>query len=132
MSSTTVAAGDDPRDASAEAPLTFPDSWQVESPVRSTFTILPLALTNTRALADAFSSSVMFASGLIMVTRNRYLSWPSLLLSINSVINQHPLRAKEGGQSPASTIVLAVAAVVASYLPLVLLGPDRTLAASAA
>ena len=35
----------------------------------------------------------------------RYLAWPSLVMSINSVINQHPLRTKEGGNSPISTLV---------------------------
>lgn len=66
----------------------------------------------------------MFVSGLIMVSRNRcvsspdrptsvllnsftvrYLAWPALLLSINSAVNQHPLRTKEGGNSPLSTLV---------------------------
>ncbi|KAK7683849.1 hypothetical protein QCA50_013227 [Cerrena zonata] len=74
-------ATDDPRDPAAETKLTFPDSWQVES-------------------SDGLSASVMFISGLIMVTRNRFLAWPSLLMSINSIINQHPLRTKEGGNSP--------------------------------
>ncbi|KAH8097108.1 hypothetical protein BXZ70DRAFT_1009421 [Cristinia sonorae] len=101
--------GDDPRDASSETKLTFPDSWQVEE-------------------SDPLSASVMFASGLIIVTRNRYLSWPSLLLSINSVINQHPLRTKEGGNSPLSTLILAVCALFASYIPMVMLsvGPNQT------
>lgn len=70
----------------------------------------------------------MFVSGLIMVTRNRcvhivmvvstrpelelafafpcrYLAWPCLLLSINSVINSHPLRVKEGSQAGVSVIM---------------------------
>ncbi|KAI0074604.1 hypothetical protein K474DRAFT_1665224 [Panus rudis PR-1116 ss-1] len=99
-------AGDDPRDPASETKLTFPDTWQVES-------------------SDGLSSSVMFISGLIMVTRNRYLAWPSLLMSINSVINQHPLRTKEGGNSPLSTLVLGVSALLASYLPLVMIQPQR-------
>jgi len=100
------AAGDDPRDPSAETKLVFPETWQGDS-------------------GDGLSASVMFVSGLIMVTRNRFLAWPSLILSINAVINQHSLRTKEGGNSPLSTLVLAVSALIASYLPLVLIGPNR-------
>ncbi|KAL1948454.1 hypothetical protein VTO73DRAFT_12529 [Trametes versicolor] len=102
--SSAVVPGDDPRDASAEAPLSLPEKWQTDS-------------------FDALSSSMMFVSGLIMVTRNRYLAWPSLLLSINSVINQHPLRMKEGAQSNISVIMLGIGALIASYLPLILIGP---------
>ncbi|OJT10697.1 hypothetical protein TRAPUB_12790 [Trametes pubescens] len=102
--SSAVIPGDDPRDPSAEAPLSLPEKWQTDS-------------------FDALSSSMMFVSGLIMVTRNRYLAWPSLLLSINSVINQHPLRMKEGAQSSISVIMIGVAALIASYLPLILIGP---------
>ncbi|KAI0372516.1 hypothetical protein BV20DRAFT_964109 [Pilatotrama ljubarskyi] len=102
--SSAVVPGDDPRDPSAEAPLTLPEKWQTDS-------------------LDALSSSMMFVSGLIMVTRNRYLAWPALLLSINSVINQHPLRTKEGGQSNISVILLGIGALIASYLPLILIGP---------
>ncbi|KAH9903416.1 hypothetical protein C8Q73DRAFT_785998 [Cubamyces lactineus] len=104
MSSSAVVPGDDPRDPSAETPLTLPEKWQTES-------------------MDALSSSMMFVSGLIMVTRNRYLAWPAFLLSINSVINQHPLRTKEGGQSNVSVVLLGIAALIASYLPLIMIGP---------
>jgi len=41
------------------------------------------------------SLSGMFFAGLIMITKNRYLAWPAVVLSIMSVINQHPLRQKE-------------------------------------
>ncbi|KAI0943161.1 hypothetical protein AcV7_002384 [Taiwanofungus camphoratus] len=70
--------------------------------------------------------SVMFISGLIMVTRNRFLAWPSLILSLNSVINQHPLRTKEGGNSPSVTLMLAITGLITSYLPLIMLGPQKT------
>ncbi|KAL7284584.1 hypothetical protein ACG7TL_001877 [Trametes sanguinea] len=102
--SSAVVPGDDPRDPSAEAKLTLPEKWQTDS-------------------LDALSSSMMFVSGLIMVTRNRYLAWPALLLSINSVVNQHPLRTKEGGQGGLSVIMMGIAALLASYLPLMLIGP---------
>ncbi|KAI0827399.1 hypothetical protein BC628DRAFT_1318391 [Trametes gibbosa] len=107
--SPTVVLGDDPRDFSAEAKLTLPEKWQT----------------------DSFGAhGLMFVSGLIMVTRNRYLAWPALLLSINSVINQHPLRSKEGGQSNASVIMLGFGALIASYLPLILIGPAERVAPS--
>ncbi|EIW53358.1 uncharacterized protein TRAVEDRAFT_133113 [Trametes versicolor FP-101664 SS1] len=102
--SSAVVPGDDPRDASAEAPLSLPEKWQTDS-------------------FGAHLCPLMFVSGLIMVTRNRYLAWPSLLLSINSVINQHPLRMKEGAQSNISVIMLGIGALIASYLPLILIGP---------
>ncbi|OCH94575.1 hypothetical protein OBBRIDRAFT_747225 [Obba rivulosa] len=105
--STIAQSKDDPRDPSAEAKFTLPETWQVDSP-------------------DALSASVMFISGMIMVSRNRYLAWPSLLLSVNSVINQHPLRTKEGGNSPTSTLMLAVCALIASYIPLFMIGPKPT------
>ncbi|THH28984.1 hypothetical protein EUX98_g5200 [Antrodiella citrinella] len=103
-------AGDDPRDVSCETKLSFPESWQVEG-------------------SDGLSAGVLFTSGLIMVSRNsRFLAWPALLLSINSIINQHPLRTKEGGNSPISTTILAVCALVASYVPLLMItpGPKQT------
>ncbi|RDX52603.1 hypothetical protein OH76DRAFT_1400399 [Lentinus brumalis] len=60
-----------------------------------------------------------------MVTRNRYLAWPALLLSVSSVINQHPLRTKEGGQSGVSVLLLGVGALLASYLPLITITPQK-------
>ncbi|KAI0705338.1 hypothetical protein C8Q76DRAFT_164177 [Earliella scabrosa] len=110
--STSAFAGDDPRDAEGEVKLSLPETWPVES-------------------MDGLSSSMMFISGMIMVTRNRYLAWPSFVLSINSVINQHPLRTKEGGSGSASTLMLGVAAIVASYLPLIMIGPARPVAPAA-
>ena len=76
----------------------------------------------------------MFFAGMVMVTRNRYVdalpqpsmhrvsnnrsavrfgndvtcryaAWPVLILAINGVINQHPLRAKEGGSTPWATLM---------------------------
>ena len=34
-----------------------------------------------------------------------YLAWPALALSINSMINQHPLRTKDGGTSPITSVL---------------------------
>ncbi|PIL29045.1 hypothetical protein GSI_09093 [Ganoderma sinense ZZ0214-1] len=111
MSSPSVVAvaGDDPRDASAETKLTLPDTWLVDS-------------------MDPLGSSMMFVSGLIMVTRNRYLAWPCLLLSINSVINSHPLRVKEGSQAGVSVIMLGIGALLACYMPLIMIGPKQPVA----
>ncbi|KAJ7846313.1 hypothetical protein B0H14DRAFT_933690 [Mycena olivaceomarginata] len=71
---------------------------------------------------DGLSTSGMFLSGLIMVTRNRFLAWPSVLFGISSTINIHPLRAKDGGsaagRSPVSCEILCVGALVTAYLPL--------------
>ncbi|VDC02957.1 unnamed protein product [Peniophora sp. CBMAI 1063] len=94
----------DPRDPSREVKRTPPQSWQGESP-------------------DALGTSGMFLAGLIMVTRNRYLSWPSFFFGISAYINYHPLRTKEGGQPPLANLALAFAAVVASYLPMFLADP---------
>jgi len=76
---------------------------------------------------DALSTSGMFMAGLIMVTRNRYLSWPSLILAINGLINQHPLREKESATSPWATLLLAMTAVLVSYSPLFLVQPTQLL-----
>jgi hypothetical protein len=56
----------------------------------------------------------MFFAGLIMMTRNRFayfylpikemaskhlhrfLAWPAIIFAINSFVNQHPLRSKDG------------------------------------
>jgi hypothetical protein len=38
-----------------------------------------------------------------MVTRNRFLAWPSVVFGINSLINQHPLRQKESAAGWSNT-----------------------------
>ncbi|PPQ92537.1 hypothetical protein CVT25_010370 [Psilocybe cyanescens] len=88
---------DDPRDASLETSYTTPKTWFRES-------------------SDGLSTSGMFLSGLIMVTRNRYLAWPSVLFGISTTLNAHPLRSKEGS-SGWSNLALCVSALVASYIP---------------
>lgn len=35
----------------------------------------------------------------------RYAAWPVVILAINGVMNQHPLRAKEGGSTPWATLM---------------------------
>ncbi|KAI0301238.1 hypothetical protein BC826DRAFT_904800 [Russula brevipes] len=93
---------DDPRDPSLESKFTIPQTW------------------STQDNADGLATSGMFLAGLIMVTRNRILAWPSLLLGLGAWINQHPLRTREGGTPPIANLMLALSALLASYLPLVL------------
>ncbi|KAJ7094012.1 hypothetical protein B0H15DRAFT_760690, partial [Mycena belliarum] len=93
---------DDPRDASLEVKVTLPETWYRES-------------------FDGLSTSGMFLSGLIMVTRNRFLAWPSVLFGISSAINVHPLRAKDGGVgSSLSSLLLCIMALLASYVPMLM------------
>ncbi|KAJ6591105.1 hypothetical protein DFH09DRAFT_879053, partial [Mycena vulgaris] len=89
---------DDPRDASLETKFSLPATWYRES-------------------FDGLSTSGMFLSGLIMVTRNRFLAWPSVLFGISSTINVHPLRSKEGSGT-LSSLLLCIMALLASYMPL--------------
>ncbi|KAF9224798.1 hypothetical protein BS17DRAFT_751704 [Gyrodon lividus] len=92
-------SSNDPRDSSRETRLTLPKSWHAES-------------------VDAMGSLGVFFAGLVMVTRNRYVAWPVVILAINGVLNQHPLRAKEGGGSPWATLTMALFALVISHAPL--------------
>lgn len=85
----------DPRDAALETRVTFPKTWKQED--TGVYTVIWRELVLTY-LTDTLGSSNMFLSGLIMVTRNRMLSWPALFVGFTSFINQHPLRAKEGKQ----------------------------------
>ncbi|KAI0028062.1 hypothetical protein K488DRAFT_59653 [Vararia minispora EC-137] len=94
---------DDPRDVSRAVKRTPPAIWTQES-------------------ADAMGTSGMFLAGMIMVTRNRYLAWPSLMFGVSSYINYHPLRTKEG-QPPIANLLLSFAALIASYVPLFLETP---------
>ncbi|KAG7447930.1 uncharacterized protein BT62DRAFT_1003716 [Guyanagaster necrorhizus] len=88
---------DDPRDAALATKFTLPPTWYRES--------------------EGLGSSGMFLSGLIMVTRNRYLAWPSVLFGLNQYFNQHPMRAKEG-TGGLSNLLLCISALFASYMPL--------------
>ncbi|KAJ7216614.1 hypothetical protein GGX14DRAFT_358699 [Mycena pura] len=96
---------DDPRDASLETKFCLPAAWYRE---------------------DFGYTAGMFLSGLIMVTRNRFLAWPSVLFGVTSSINVHPLRAKEG--SSGANLALCVMALIASYMPLFMIskGPNTT------
>ncbi|KIP07389.1 hypothetical protein PHLGIDRAFT_71132 [Phlebiopsis gigantea 11061_1 CR5-6] len=96
-----VTAGDDPRDASAETKMSFPQKWTTDN-------------------------LVLFLSGLVMVTRNRYLAWPNLFLTLCAWFNQHSLRTKESSNSPTSALMICVSALVASYLPLITVQPGST------
>ncbi|KAI0689295.1 hypothetical protein BC835DRAFT_1369581 [Cytidiella melzeri] len=93
---------DDPRDVSAETKMTLPEVWTTDS-------------------VDALSTSALFLSGLIMVTRNRWLAWPNLALSLNTLFNQHPLRTKGDTAGAGTSRMVAVSALIACYLPLVMI-----------
>ncbi|KAI9438214.1 hypothetical protein H4582DRAFT_2076819 [Lactarius indigo] len=93
---------EDPRNSSLETRFTIPQTWKGQDSV------------------DGLATSGMFLAGLIMVTRNRFLAWPSLLLGASAWINQHPLRTKEGGSPPIGNLMLACFALVSAYLPLFL------------
>ncbi|KAI0299433.1 hypothetical protein B0F90DRAFT_1631424 [Multifurca ochricompacta] len=93
---------DDPRDPSLETKFIIPRTWRGQDNV------------------DGLATSGMFLAGLIMVTRNRILAWPSLILGASAWINQHPLRTKEGGTPPIGNLILGFTALIAAYLPLFL------------
>ncbi|KAN0107771.1 hypothetical protein V8E52_009860 [Russula decolorans] len=97
-----MAHNNDPRDHSLESSFTIPQAWRAQDNL------------------DGLATSGMFLAGLIMVTRNRILAWPSLLLGLSAWINQHPLRTREGTTPPIGNLMFAVTALVASYLPYVL------------
>ncbi|KAF6751712.1 hypothetical protein DFP72DRAFT_1012259 [Ephemerocybe angulata] len=96
--SAAVARKDDPRSEALEVPFSLPRAWYNEG-------------------NDTLGTSGMFMAGLIMVTRNRYLAWPSVVFGISSLINQHPLRQKDSGGGW-TNVGLCIAALMASYLPL--------------
>ncbi|KAK2460771.1 hypothetical protein APHAL10511_007241 [Amanita phalloides] len=93
---------DDPRDATLEAKFVLPNTWHRDG-------------------SDTLGSSSMFFAGLIMVTRNRFLAWPAVIFAINSLINQHPLRSKDGQAGAWSNLFLCATALLASYFPLFLM-----------
>jgi len=66
----------------------------------------------------------MLLSGAVMVTRNRYLAWPALLIALAGYVNTRPMRQKADGGQGLSGIVFALAALFSSYLPYLFLPPD--------
>ncbi|KIJ37054.1 hypothetical protein M422DRAFT_178471 [Sphaerobolus stellatus SS14] len=98
MSQSTQA---DPRDPSAEVPLSLPKAWRKEAP-------------------DGLAAISMFLSGAVMVMRNRYFAWPALLVAVASYVSAKPMRQKDGG-SGFSGIVFAFAAMFSAYLPFLFL-----------
>ncbi|KAJ8597749.1 hypothetical protein M405DRAFT_779644 [Rhizopogon salebrosus TDB-379] len=79
-------SADSPQDAAREMKLSLPKIWHAES-------------------VDAMGSMGMFLAGLVLVSRNQYLAWPVALLALSSVMNQHPLRTKEGGSMLWATLM---------------------------
>ena len=64
---------DDPRDASLEVPFSLPKNWYKESngPSRVPRSIMISLILDILVHLESLSTSGMFFSGLIMVTRNR-------------------------------------------------------------
>ncbi|KAI0269554.1 hypothetical protein BGY98DRAFT_1014137 [Russula aff. rugulosa BPL654] len=92
----------DPRDNTLESSFTLPQTWGAQDNL------------------DGLATGGMFLAGLIMVTRNRILAWPSLLLGLSAWINQHPLRTREGSTPPIGNLMFSFTALVVSYLPYLL------------
>jgi len=98
---------DDPRNSALETPFVLPKTWNPES-------------------NDGASSTGMFLAGLIMITRNRYLSWPCLLFGITTLINEHPLRSDTKAQRGWSNLALCFFALIASYIPIFVITKTAT------
>ncbi|EJD51833.1 hypothetical protein AURDEDRAFT_158678 [Auricularia subglabra TFB-10046 SS5] len=98
-----MSAHDDPRDASLETRLSAPRSWIMGS--------------------DAMSSLTMLVCGMVMVTRNRYLAWPAVIVSLAGVVNQQPLRTKDGG-SAWNSFFFSLSALLVTYMPMFLIAPS--------
>jgi len=98
---------DDPRNSALETPFVLPKTWHQES-------------------SDGASSSGMFLSGLIMLTRNRFLAWPSLLFGLVTTINEHPLRSDAKALHGWSNLILCFFVLIASYIPVFVLSKTPT------
>ncbi|KIY52704.1 hypothetical protein FISHEDRAFT_55691 [Fistulina hepatica ATCC 64428] len=82
---------DDPRDASKETPFKLPSTWYREE--------------------DTIGSTGMLLSGVIIMTRNRYMAWAALFFALSQWTNHHPMRAKEGG-GPVASLMLTLSALI--------------------
>jgi len=98
---------DDPRNSALETLFVLPKTWHREA-------------------NDGASSSGMFLSGLIMVTRNRFLAWPSLLFGLTTLINEHPLRSDTKALHGWSNLALCSFVLIASYIPVFLISKTAT------
>ncbi|KZV96049.1 hypothetical protein EXIGLDRAFT_765733 [Exidia glandulosa HHB12029] len=98
-------SGNDPRDASLEVPLSTPRTWTMGT--------------------DAFGAMTMLMSGMVMVTRNRYLAWPALLVTLVALVNQQPLRTKDGG-SALNSVLFAISGLIVTYLPQFIIPPSTS------
>lgn len=82
----SAAKHDDPRDSSLEAKFSSPKTWFLESSGLSSKTLNQIFITIVTTAG--LNTSGMFLSGLIMVTRNRYVSSASTSenISITAII----------------------------------------------
>ncbi|KAJ8597751.1 hypothetical protein M405DRAFT_694118, partial [Rhizopogon salebrosus TDB-379] len=69
-----------PQDAARETKLSLPKMWHAES-------------------VGTLCCSAYF------LCATKYLAWPVALLALSSVMNQHPLRTKEGGSTLWATLM---------------------------
>jgi hypothetical protein len=100
----------------------WPVRWRLALPLGHVFFVAHLIYFTL----DGLNTSGMFLSGLIMVTRNRYvavqlltahfdyltdicslryLAWPSVAFGISGLTNSHPLRAKDGSGGAWSSVL---------------------------
>jgi hypothetical protein len=121
MSKTT-----DPRDASLESKVVFPYRWPRDYMGNLSISItcyMAHLFCTSRCLEhfrhvlgrpdngdkEPVRATIIFLSPAIIYrtwyTPTRYMAWPSLILAINGLINQHPLREKESASSPWATLL---------------------------
>ncbi|KAF8062240.1 hypothetical protein FPV67DRAFT_262548 [Lyophyllum atratum] len=78
---------EDPRDSTLETKEILPYTWYKES------------------TTDTLNTLGMFLSGLIVVTRNRYLAWGALVFALAGMLNSHPVRSRDGVSHGWSTLL---------------------------
>jgi len=97
---------DDPRDANLEVKLSIPKAWASPS-------------------YDVMPAIGMGVSGTVMMTRNRYLAWPAVLLGLNNYLNQKPISTKDDTGS-FQAIISGVAALMLTYFPMLIIPKQPT------
>jgi len=101
-----MSSANDPRDASLEVAYRLPKSWDKKP-------------------SDIAESMVMMLSGVAMFSRNYFIAWPTLILAVTSLVNRHPIRAKDSGQAY-SSVGFAFIALLVAYIPRFIIQPPFT------
>ncbi|GFZ44039.1 hypothetical protein JCM24511_01760 [Saitozyma sp. JCM 24511] len=73
---------------------------------------------------DFFSQSAMMGAGAGMFIKNPMFVWGSMIMAVIGYVNQQPLRAPKDASSPLLTLGMAVAGVVATNMPKLMLAPE--------